>query len=619
MKVLESEPVKRLFNQPNIVIKAIPVTITTDMTSNKNINKNGMNINVNNSKIPEISIVPVKLPDERREDANLLPSKMEDKKSEITLLPVKRKLCGHYEPCENIVCDVIVQQYVDKDGVSPVLAVNIEEDEINAPVSKHCKNKYCDALNIDHNRCRRALIKLHRCDKSHMCDICGIILKSWKSRIYHSNCTRKDEYRHNNIDRMHLLRERMRTRELQMLEATKIKKKDYLDPINGYDLTMETLRKNEELIIIPKTVPNQQSIISITSISNTSSIGTNPSNTQSVNVNIQENNINNLFETLSFAASPQQHTIADKVSHLKERKQQSVNHVKFSNSRQGSCIPSTTALTPPVPSQNQYIHLTASPQTKIQSIAINNCIVTPSQVPTITPIQPKPFLTSIRLVPITKLITAPSLLHQTQGIPKFCLMTDNLMTPLTIPNPPPLQPVRSSVADNISTSQKSLKVPIQRRRRSPKLLKKSTKKNFFCVYCSKNISTDWYFKIHVAKHKGKKLFSCNLCDESFSHRYDLKKHMNKEHNQENLACNACDYVCESAACLKNHVKIHEAINPDKVDINSQETRKKIKCKICCEEFSVDEINHHMSIHDVNEENMKNSIHKNIQGMFKCKL
>lgn len=631
--MLQSEPVKRLFNQPNIIIKTIPLnSVSSELDKNVFGDKrNGMNATT--LKPSAISIVPV---DEERDDANLLPSKIEDKKSEIALLPVKRKLCGHYEPCENIVCDVMVQQYVDNDRVSPILAVNIEEEEINAPVGKHCKNRYCDALSIDHNRCRQASIKLYRCDKCRECDICGITMEEWKSRIYHRNCTRKDEYRHNNVDRAHLLKERMRERELQILEVAKMKRTDYSDPVKA----METLRKNEEIIIIPKTALSQQPSITITSVPTTQSVGTNASNAQPVKINSQANNFANIFRNLPFTISPQ-NTLRPI-----ESKTQPINQVGFSNLQQKSYVVTPTSTPTSVPasvatsvstsvpsSQNQYVLATCSPQTTtIQPLTISNWVVSPSQVITTTPIQAKPFLTPIRVVPITNLITAPSLLHRTQGIPKFCIMAENVVTtPVTVSNPPPLQPVATtvSIAANAATTVNTVttatavttsntttttqqkdtpKVPIQhysiqKLHKGQKILKK--KKTFFCDYCSKHFSTDWYFKMHVAKHKGVKLFFCNLCDESFSNKYDMKKHMSKQHNgqkemfttqrSKEFACDKCDYVCKSFAFFKNHIKTHAILNSDKADAKLK--KQKLRS-------SEEKINLTTSIHDSNKKDMK---------------
>ncbi|XP_020284382.1 uncharacterized protein LOC109855026 [Pseudomyrmex gracilis] len=310
---VQSASVKRLFNQPNLIVKTIPANSVNKSINNVIGNKtNATRTSNNKSKLPELSIVSVRSEQsalDEQEDIHLLPSKIENKKSEIILVPIKRerKLCGHYEDCENIICDVTIQQYVENGRVSPILAINIEENEINAPLGKHCENEKCDALNIDHNRCRRAAIILNRCDKISECDICGVQLQGWKSRFYHKNCKRKNEYRHNNINKMDLQRERMRERELQILEHAKFRKTDYSNP----EKAMEVLQNNEELIIIPKIPVNhqygqlsRQITIPVNSVPIQS---TNMSNIQSVNISsIYENaNLKNVARSVSFSVIPQ--------------------------------------------------------------------------------------------------------------------------------------------------------------------------------------------------------------------------------------------------------------------------------------------------------------------------
>lgn len=706
LQVLQSDSVRRLLNQPNLVIKTIPlkplVESDKDVFSHR---RNGV-YTTNYTGSSEISILPIRTTDEQTEDANLLPSKIEHKKSEIALLPIKKKSCGHYEPCENIVCDVTLQQYVDKDGVSPMLALSIKEDEINAPVEKHCINEYCDALSIDHNRCRRALIKLHKCDRSHMCDICGITLKKWISRIYHKNCTRKKEYVHNNVDRLHLQKERMRMRELQILEIARMKKHDYSDPARA----IEMLRRNEELIIIPQQVSSQRPIVTATSVSNTQLTSLNVTNGQPIKINSQITKTTNIFEGMPLMVSSQSTMISDNTSRS-ESKVKSINQIKFPNLQQNfqlgstsiptsvqaqtrvptsvsvstpistsiptltlalaptstsssastpvsssasvptltltlapssgstpalarnsvpalalalapssasvlkpvqtsvptlalalapTSIPTpastqtstststaapaitTSASTPVVSPHKQYIRLAVSPQTTTsQSLAINKWIVSQSQILTTTPGQPKTFLAPVRVVPITNLISPPSMLHHTQGIPKFCIVAENLVTPA---KSSPVQPAKATAdtapsqvnASNVSPQNATSKV-----RKIPKLMK--TKKNFFCVYCSKNITTDWYFKMHIAKHKGEKLFFCNFCDESFSNNYDMKKHITNQHtDQKELSCEKCNYTCTSLASFKNHVQTHAISNLNKEDVQLKKQRRS--------KFSEDKIN-----------------------------
>ncbi|KAL6262793.1 hypothetical protein P5V15_005583 [Pogonomyrmex californicus] len=648
-EVLQSDSVKRLFNQPNLIIKTIPLNLLTE--SNKDMfwhKRNGINATSSHASPADISIHPVRAAEEEKEDANLLPSKIEDKKSEIALLPIEKKLCGHREPCENIVCDVTVQQYVDKDTMSPMISVNIEDDEINAPVAKHCENKYCDALSIDHNRCRRALINLHRCDRSHVCDICGITLKKWMSRVYHKNCARKNEYVHNNVDRLHLLKERMRMRELQILEIARMKKHNYSDPARA----MEILWKNEELIIIPQTVSSQRPIVNTISVPSSvpQSTDTNLTNTQLIKINSSITKVTNIFG--SKPLSSQSAAICCNTSHLVENKINSLSQVRYPNLQQNSRLVSTPTPTPDktlsststqvpvavpvsvpvpipalavaqvsttststptpvstsvfittsapssvIPSQKQCLHLAVSPQSATsQPIAINNWIVSPSRILTTTPVQSKTLLAPIRVVPITNLISPPSLLHHTQGIPKFCIVAEKVTESATNPpNSPSVQSADKAV-DTAATKLDTSNVLVQSNlipkvRKNSKLLK--TKKNFFCVYCSKNITTGWYFKVHIAKHKGEKLFFCSFCDESFSNNYDMKKHITNQHtDQKELKC---DYTCTSPIPFKNDVQTHSILSVNKANIQLEKQKEL--------EFSKDETSHTL-IQDSYEKKVK---------------
>ncbi|XP_077266921.1 uncharacterized protein LOC143899954 isoform X2 [Temnothorax americanus] len=667
-EVLQSDSVKRLFNQPNLVIQTISSKPLAESDNNTFWHK--------------------RTADEEKEDDNLLPSKIEHKKSEIALLPIKKKSCGHYEPCENIVCDVTLQQYVDKDGMSPMLALSIEEDEINAPVEKHCKNENCDALSIDHNRCRRALIQLHRCDKSYMCDICGIKFreirnkdKKWISRIYHRTCTKKKEYVHNNVDRSHLQKERMRMRELQILEIARMKKHNYSDLAT----TIETLRRNEELIIIPQKISSQPIVIA-TSVSSTQLTSSNLITAQPIKINSQITKATNIFGNVPLMVSSQSTVISGNTLHS-ESKVKSISQVRFPNLQRNSHLKSTSvptlapvqtqvptpastsaavptltlalgpASTPPsasapvptltlalapnlapapasvpastsvptlalalapspapvstvtsttaptrttstpapvVSPHKQYIRLAVSSQaTTGQPITINNLIISPSHILTTTAAQPKTFLAPIRVVPITNLISPPSLLHRMQGIPKFCIVTENL-APVAIPKSPSVQPA-SAAADitpvtstkQVNASKSLIRNPISKVRKTPKSMK--AKKSFFCVYCSKYITTDWYFKMHVAKHRGEKLFFCNFCDESFSNNYDMKKHIINQHtSQKELACDKCNYTSTSLATFKSHVQTHAICSRNKADVQSKKQRN------LSEELSEDKINRKLS-------------------------
>ncbi|KYN19798.1 PREDICTED: A-agglutinin anchorage subunit-like [Trachymyrmex cornetzi] len=651
-EVLQSDSVKRLFNQPDLIIKTIPLSPLESRNAFLH-KRNGMNSTSNHTTASEISIFPVGTSDEEKEDANLLPSKIKHKKSEIALLPIKKKSCGHYQPCENIICDVTVQQYVDKDCVSPMLALSIEENEINAPVEKHCRNKYCDALSIDHNRCRQASIKLYKCDSSYTCDICGRTFKKLISWIHHRNCKRKKVYIHNDVDRLHLLKERMRIRELQILEIAKMKKRDYSDP----NKVMETLWKNEELIIIPQKAPSQPRV-SMTLVPNTQLTNT---NAQPIINHSQITKSANTFGSASVTVSSQNTVVFPNNTLRSESNVKSIGQVTFPNLQQNSYLESTSVMIPAkaqtqvpvssstpvltlalvptstsstvptstsvptlaitlapnsastsastlvpltltlasslapapvsvpaitqisapnvittsastsiVPPNKSCIQLTVSPQTTTVQ-PINNLSVSPSHIVKSTAIQPKTFLTPIRVVPIANLISPPSLLHRTQGIPKFCIVAEKT-TPVTTSNSPSVQPTVATVVSTATVNApKSLThVPIPKIHKS-KLKKK--KQSFFCDYCSKYITTDWYFKVHIAKHKGQKLFFCNFCDESFSNNYDMKKHITNQHtDQKELACDKCNYTCTSLASFKSHIHTH-AISSILTKVDSKKQKK----------------------------------------------
>lgn len=228
---------------------------------------------------PEAAAQVKNLPNEKvsNEEENLLPSK-NNGKSEILLVPIvrKRKECGHFEPCESLTCDVDVHQHEDETGISPLISYEIDEDEIDATVIEHCQSKKCDALNIDHDRCRRAFIHINRCDKSEVCDICKFKFKSKAARVNHKKCRRRSYYQHNIATPTEVFKVRMREKELQILEAARTKKRiDYFDPVKGFKNTMEALTNNDELIIIPKMPPKTSKF------------------TFPVNTNFSHNNLNN--------------------------------------------------------------------------------------------------------------------------------------------------------------------------------------------------------------------------------------------------------------------------------------------------------------------------------------
>ncbi|KOX69864.1 hypothetical protein WN51_06209 [Melipona quadrifasciata] len=606
--VLQSDPVKRLFNQPNIIIKTMPIKVNPTSASNNKISTNKVHdteyiSNINKTKQSELSVMPLqKNQEENIDDENLLPSKKQGK-SEITLVPVKRekKSCGHYEPCENIICDVIVQQYVDRDRLSPMLAFNIEDNEINAPVSKHCKNNMCDALSIDHDRCRRAIIILNKCNRSSTCDICGVTLKTQRSRVHHRNCTRRNVYRHNETSSAQILKERMREREIQIIEASKIKKNDYTDPIMGYNLAMETLKNNKELIITPRSVPLQQQqqrrrqpfpSASLTTTTTTTTITITKNSTSTTESTSQISDVNNVFGELSTnipIVIPQQSIIIGKAQCSNENGISTPIQLALSEGLDKSLI--TTTIAPLA--ENHLLAFTT--QTNTHPVPINDLLLSQSQTVT-TPIRPKPFFTPVRIVPITNLITQPSLLHQTQGIPKFCIMADNTAPPLTNP-----QSVQYSAPVPKVESATDSKTISQKKKKKSKMVKKKWRhknKDFKCDYCLKSFSTDWYFKVHVAKHTNEKQFTCKMCKQSFSNKCDMKRHMSNHRKSEDSVpstCNRQASACSRIVKVPFNVIETKVINLDLqqevrkedktngyVNIPNQDIVKNIKTELCHE-------------------------------------
>lgn len=551
----------------------------------------------NNPKQPEIPLALVNMSDGEPEDPNLLPSKRENKKSEITILPITPKPCGCTAPCEIIICDVIVQQYMDEGEISFLLAMSIEEEDIDALVTKHCDNEYCDALNIDHNRCRRGLIKLYRCDKSDICDICRVTMSSWKSRLYHKRCKKKDKYRHNNVSKECLLKDKLHLRELEIMEDSRTRRNNYLDPISGPMLALETIQNNKELLIIPKTGASQKPIVTITTVPSGQLICTTPSNIKKpIIVNSQMSNQKSIVGSVITSHNNAAFSNGTS-SHLKENVAQQTGSIQFSNLQQNTYVltstsASSTVRTPTsavVPPQSQYIRVASSSSTTVQPTTISNLSIVPPPhiVTNSSSAQSKPLLTPIRVVPITALNTPPSLLHRQQGIPKFCVMAGNMITTLNLPNVQALQPILST---NITTGKERVsKVQVNTPKVLVPMLKRPTfkkpSKRFFCVYCCKHFSTDWYFKKHVAKHVSEK-HTPKVLQDSSSNRHGTKRHSSKKDDDEQELGNG--HACESPSSANSLTDRTD----DKVETRGSHTGNDAEHR---DEYPVDETNNRTSM------------------------
>ncbi|XP_043268362.1 uncharacterized protein [Venturia canescens] len=571
-EILNSESVKRLLNRQNVYLQT-PLTdgsVASDLALSKNSyeKRNGsMESNTKAETKPELSVIPIlnlsekeKLSRIDADDQHLLPSKTEGK-SAIALLPLRRenKICGHSEECENLMCTVDIERLVIGEEITPLIAINLEsEEEIDAPVSKHCKDDKCDALSIDHDRCRRAVIRCNRCDRSSRCDICLVNLKTRKSKMMHKNCKLRPEYRHNKTSRTQLMKDRMRMRELQILKSTKTRRIDYSDPINGHNRAFESLQRNSELIVIPKTSLSIQHhpTIRITSVTG----ATTPPNTS------RRDNYGKLLPRYPFF--PGQKLVVGQSAG-----NDSKDSPGKSSTRNDPNVPITS------PRAQHFISIRRSGNTR-QNNEPND--YSPSQPQTGS--SSTPYLMPIRVVPISGLTMESPLL--TQGVPKFCLVSQTPNQTMSFANTPakilPQTNERmrgQAVANKISRKAESeftlkrYKSGLRRGRRKKNGAKRA--KSFECNFCSKSFSTDWYFKLHIAKHKGEIKFTCKYCKKPFMHHCNMRKHVMTMHKQE-----AADDDDEYANAEDDNAEFLHCFNC-KVVFNSRIEKENHRCSIVC--------------------------------------
>lgn len=631
-QILNSESVKRLLNRQNVYLQT-PLTddsVASDLSSPKNslYEKKGENFVA--EKRPALSVIPIlslgekeKLSRIDADDEHLLPSKTEGK-SAIALLPLTReiKLCGHSEECENVMCDVDVERLAMGEQVTPLIAINLDsEDEMDAPVTKHCENEKCDALSIDHDRCRRAVVRCNRCDRSTRCDICLVTLKTRKSKMMHRNCKIRPEYRHNKTSRSQLMKDRMRMRELQILECGKANRIDYSDPINGHDRAIESLQRNSELIVIPKTTLSIQHhpTIRITSVTGSVSgpAAAGATNSSPANAASARGTFGKLLPRYPFfpgqkliVGKAKSNSAAPKDDNHPDKSSRSI--ASSPKARQIISIRKTDNNPGDKSESGDY----CSSQQVIQTTSGSGGGFASST----------PYLMPIRMVPVTGFATTDSSSLLAQRVPKFCLVSQTLQIRSTgDPNEPinilpennergPRTGQRGVITSDRASRKSETDFVLKRfksglrRGRRKKIASKRAAKSFECTYCSKKFSTDWYFKLHIAKHKGEIKFTCKYCKKPFMHHCNMKKHVMTMHKQqEAINPGAEDEEDEDDGCASA-----EDDNPQFVDcfncklvFNTKIEKKNHRCSIVCLRCharitDTDLISHLKSKHDMTE-------------------
>lgn len=97
-----------------------------------------------------------------------------------------------------------------------------------------------------------------------------------------------------------------------------------------------------------------------------------------------------------------------------------------------------------------------------------------------------------------------------------------------------IQPMEAKMLlPRLAATPASPKVPIKRVK-NIKFMPERPSKSFRCTFCPKRFSTDWYFKVHLARHSGEAAFMCKACNATYSNRYDLRKHIVNEHKEETV-------------------------------------------------------------------------------------
>lgn len=218
----------------------------------------------------------------------------------------------------------------------------------------------------------------------------------------------------------------------------------------------------------------------------------------------------------------------------------------------------------------------------------------------------QPFATPYKVVPIAELRSEPSMLHHTQGLPKFCVVPDSnslpkktrlvpkqmkksvsKLTPKLVPKIAPkvmpgqasvlnsgkFRPLQPALAGNVRNVEEKLvdtlnKAQKLRRRRRKKYSKKG---RFSCTVCSKKFSSSKYCELHEKRHNSDPSFFCKICDKGFLSKLNMSKHIVADHKPGQVRCEMCDEVLPSLPDLLKHMKSPE------ITVNSQ-------CSDCSESF-----------------------------------
>ncbi|KAL1491523.1 hypothetical protein ABEB36_012107 [Hypothenemus hampei] len=108
------------------------------------------------------------------------------------------------------------------------------------------------------------------------------------------------------------------------------------------------------------------------------------------------------------------------------------------------------------------------------------------------------------------------------------------------------------------TTKRNLRLHIQKFHEGIKVQTKTTKKNFFCESCGRELKIFHKYAIamHRAKHKGHN-FVCKKCYDSFVTEKEFRKHV-QEFEHQLFECDKCSSQFVREENLKLHLKNHEA-------------------------------------------------------------